>query len=382
MAKRFRSSFTIDGQEYERTSMKSQEEADRKAAEYKKAIENGDVGISKKMKVATFAVMWLETYKKQKLTAGSYANDERYVNNVVIPKIGNLRLINVTDMHLQSILNARAKDGYSYSDVKKLRDIFKAIFRKALENKLILYSPAVALEMPRCPKGKRRSLTVFEREHFLKVAENHYAGLMFLIMLFCGLRPGEVMALMWKDIDFDSHMINIVAAIENGTNTIKGPKTEAGVRSIPIPDVYYYKLLESRPESYSPFSPVFTQETTGNRHTEYSFRSSWKSLKNAMDYSMGAKREKAKAKDGKLRYMKVNSVIAPDLIPYYLRHTYCTDLQQKGISLKMASYLMGHTDIAVTANIYTHVTAESLQDVARLIGVETVHSTVREAKTG
>ncbi len=61
--------------------------------------------------------------------------------------------------------------------------------------------------------------------------------------------------------------------------------------------------------------------------------------------------------------------MAPDLVPYCLRHTYCTDLQAKGVSLKMASYLMGHSDISVTANIYTHVTDEILNDAAMLIGV-------------
>jgi site-specific recombinase XerD len=88
-----------------------------------------------------------------------------------------------------------------------------------------------------------------------------------------------------------------------------------------------------------------------------------------MDNSMGAKWEKVKAKDGKMRSTKVMSVIAPDLVPYCLRHTYCTDLQAKGVNLKMASYLMGHADISVTGNIYTHVTESALNEAAALIGV-------------
>ncbi len=59
--------------------------------------------------------------------------------------------------------------------------------------------------MPRYTKGKGRSITAHEREHFLKVAETHYAGLMFMTMLYCGLRSGEVIALQWKDLDFDKH---------------------------------------------------------------------------------------------------------------------------------------------------------------------------------
>ena len=378
--KRYRSTFMYEGKQYERTSTVSQREADKKAAELKRSLENGEVGISKKMRVADFAATWLEVYKKPVLTAKSFENVKRHVDNVIVPQIGNLRLIAVTDMHLQSVLNSRA--GGSYSDVKKLRDIIKALFRKARESRLIVYDPAEFLKLPKNTKGQRRSITKLEREHFLKVAETHYAGLMFQTMLFCGLRSGEVSALSWKDIDFDNHMINVVAALESGTDALKAPKTPAGVRKIPIPDVLYSKLLESRPEPYSPFTAVFTQETTGNRHTEYSFRSSWKSFKNAMDFSMGAKWEKAEAKDGKFRYMKTHSVIAPDLVPYCLRHTYCTDLQQKGIQLKTASYLMGHTDISVTANIYTHITEDTLLEAARLIGCQHVRLHVREEKIG
>lgn len=169
-------------------------------------------------------------------------------------------------------------------------------------------------------------------------------------------------------------MLNVVAAMESGKDTLKAPKTAAGVRKIPIPDDIYVDLLEHRGEL---FDSVFTQETTGNRHTQNSRNKAWNSLKKAMDDSMGAKWEKVKAKDGKMRLKKTLSVVAPDLVPYCLRHTYCTDLQDKGVSLKTASYLMGHSDISVTANIYTHITDDTLSEAARLInGISSVTTSV------
>jgi len=250
--------------------------------------------------------------------------------------------------------------------LKHLRDTLKAIFKKARESRLLHHDPAEFLTMPQCTKGKRRSITDFEREHFLKAAEIHHAGLMFKTMLYCGLRTGEVVALSWKDIDFDKHMINVVAAMESGKNTLKAPKTAAGVRRVPVPDEVYHDLLMRRGES---FEPVFTQGRTGNRHTQSSRNKAWNSLKNAIDDSMGAAWGKVEGKDGKKYPKRVLSVIAPDFIAYCLRHTYCTDLQTKGVSLKMASYLMGHSDISVTANIYTHITDDALDEAAKLIGV-------------
>ncbi|MCL2034662.1 MAG: site-specific integrase [Oscillospiraceae bacterium] len=363
MKKLFRSTFMYCGKRYERTSTVSKEEADKKAEKHKRDLEDGLVGISKKMRVKAWAREWLEVYKKPGITEKSYRNYKRYIDKVIIPQIGELRLIEVTDVHLQKLMNSRA--GKSYSDLKHLRDTVKAIFRKARESRLINYDPAEFLILPQYTKGKRRSLTDFEREHFLRVAEQHPSGLMFLMMYYCGLRPGERDALDWRHIDFIRHRIKIEKAVESGTTNIKAPKTAAGVREVPIPDELYHKLLERRGD---PFSPVFAQSTTGRRHTETSRAKSWKSIIKALDDSMGAKWGKVKAKDGKMRLKKIVSVIAPDLVPYCLRHTYCTDLQRKGVPLKTASYLMGHATIAITADIYTHITEDMLNEAAQKIG--------------
>lgn len=364
MSTLYRSTFRHNGKKYEKTSKISQSDADYKAKKLKQDLEDGAIGISKKMSVAAWSREWLETYKEPVVCEKGYYQYRHFVEDVILPQIGGLRLIDVTDVHLQKIINARA--GNSYSDVKRLRDTIKGIFGKAKETRLLLYNPSEYLKMPITKKGTHRSITDFEREHFLKVAETHHAGLMYKTMLYCGLRPGEAAALSWKDVDFEKHLILVVAAMESGSNRIKAPKTAAGVRSIPIPDAIYYDLLRLRG---APFSPVFTQSTTDARHTESSRKRAWYSFSKAVDDSMGAQWSKCEAKDGKMRDKKVLSVIAPDFVPYCLRHTYCTDLQLKGVSLKMASYLMGHTDISVTANIYTHVTDSALAEAALLIGV-------------
>jgi len=351
------------GKKYERTSTKSQREADRKADQYKRDLENGAGGISKNMRVSAWAYEWLETYKKPAVLAASYKRYKRCIDNHIAPGIGGLRLCEVTDVHLQKLLNTKA--GYSHSEVKFFRDTMRTIFKRARKSRLIVHDPAEDLIMPQYKKGKRRSITYIERFHFLKAAENHYAGLMFKVMLFCGLRSGEVIALSWKDIDFKKHVINVSAAMESGTKNIKAPKTEAGIRTIPIPDEIYSGLLELRG---GPFDPVFTSKAA-KRHTATTRLNAWNSMREAIDKSMGAKWEMVKGEDGKMRRQKVLSVIAPDFIPYYLRHTFCTDCQAKGVPLKTASYLMGHSNTSITANIYTHVTEDTIEDAARLLGV-------------
>jgi integrase len=361
MKRKYRSTFYYMGKRYERTSLISQRDADKKADALKKEFENGNIGISNRMFVSDWSYEWLETYKKPRVGLKCYKEHKRHIDNLIIPQIGGMRLNDVTDIHLQRILNCKA--GYSFSDAKYLRDTIKAIFRKARESRLLTYDPSEYLLMPNVTKGTHRSISKLEREHFLLAAETHQSGLMFKTMLYCGLRPGEVAALSWKDIDFENHMINVVAAMEAGRQVMKSTKTAAGVRRIPIPDELYVEFDILKGESES---PVFIQPKAGFRHTDTSRKIAWRSLVKAIDDSMGAKWEKVKAKDGKMRWKKVQSVVADDFVPYCLRHTYCTDLQAKGVPLKVASYLMGHASIAVTANIYTHITEDMLEDTAKL----------------
>ena len=220
---------------------------------------------------------------------------------------------------------------------------------------MIPYNPAEELEMPLTTQSKRRSITDSERQWILKVAEYHHAGLWVKVMLYCGLRPGELCALIWHDIDFKKKLITIDKARESGSSDIKAPKTEAGSREIPIPDVLFNDMLKSKDK---PFEPVFKQLTTDNPHTESSFYKSWHSFIRAMDIAMGAKLYR-----NQIQF----SIIAPDLCPYCLRHTYCIDLETAGVPINVARYLMGHSDISVTSKIYTHTSEKTIEETTRKI---------------
>ena len=136
------------------------------------------------------------------------------------------------------------------------------------------------------------------------------------------------------------------------------------VRDIPIPDKLFVSFEKARG---GPFEPILTQITTGERHTGTSMRCMWNNFKNELDILMGAKFEKTEAKDGKMRLTKSMSFVAPDLAAYCLRHTYCSDLQDAGVPINVAKYLMGHSSIELTAKIYTHTTEKAIQDAAEKI---------------
>lgn len=347
-----RVTFYHNGKQYDAYG-KTLKEAHAKAAKKKLALENGESSISGNMTVERWALEWLETYKENSIGEGQYRNYLSHINNVILPAIGAKKLKDVTDVDLQKILNSRA--GYSKSDVTKLRMTLRSMFKRARISRLIQYDPAEDLALPTVTEGTRRSITPQEREYILSLAETHHAGLWVKTILYCGLRPGETRALDWRHIDFDERLIHVEQAMKSKTKDIDTPKTPSSIRDVPIPDCFFEDFVKNKG---TPFEPVFKQPTTGKRHTETSMRGLWRTFKRNLDISMGAQ---------VFRNQVIVSVVAPDLVPYCLRHTYGTDLQNAGVPINVAKYLMGHSDIAVTANVYTHTTKETIMDAAEKI---------------
>ena len=139
----------------------------------------------------------------------------------------------------------------------------------------------------------------------------------------------------------------IFGALKERENMFCVNFVSAGIRDIPIHSQLRPRLLEARGK---PFSPVFPTGR-GGRQNENSLRRMWTGFKRELDIYLGAE---------VYRNQIIRSVVAPDLTPYCLRHTFCTDLQRAGVPLNVAKELMGHSDISTTANIYVHMDVEEL----------------------
>ena len=134
---------------------------------------------------------------------------------------------------------------------------------------------------------------------------------------------------------------------------IRGTKTDNANRFVPIPDILCQRIKNTPKFDY--ISP----NNVGKKHDASSYRRITKSLYREMNISMGCRVYRNK--------LIPPFPLAEDFVPYDLRHTYCTDLQKKGIDIRTAQYLMGHSDISLTANIYTHADNSTILEAAKLI---------------
>ncbi|MBP5385669.1 MAG: site-specific integrase [Lachnospiraceae bacterium] len=264
---------------------------------------------------------------------------KRYMK-YVSPFIRSKPIGAIKSSECQDILNHCA--GMSYSHCNKLKQEMKFLFERAVDNQLIPFNPARSLKMPECTKGTRRSITETERKHFLQVYEQDHRFLLFMIILKCGCRPEEAINLIGKDIDHEQRLLHV-----------HGTKSKNADRYVPIPDDLYPAIKDTKP-----FEPIAPNES-GRKHTESSYKRLYFRLRREMNLSMGCKTYR-------------NALVPPyplaeDFVPYFFRHTYCTDLCKAGIDIRTAQRLMGHANISITAKIYTHVDLEEIKKAGRLL---------------
>ena len=343
----YQKQFRYEGKKYAVYGDTLEEVIEKKALKLKD-LKEGKVTVSGSMTVREWTDRCLSVYKPN--VSPDYMSQMRArIDKHILSYIGNLKIKDVKPLQCQEILNAQA--GKSKSHVVKLHQELTFIFEKAVQNKLIFESPAASLTRPDAEQGHRRSMTEKERMHFLKVCETDPRFILFELMLFCGCRPSEAMRVQGMDIK-----------VENGFTFlhIRGTKTVNAERTVPLPAVLYEKIKDVPPFDFVAVTMANTP------HSRTSYHRLTERLKREMNLSMGCRTYR-------------NELVPPfplaeDFTPYILRHTYCTDLQKRGIDVRVAQNLMGHADIQTTANIYTHQDDETIRSAAVSLGA--VHTLV------
>ncbi|HWR49604.1 MAG TPA: tyrosine-type recombinase/integrase [Bryobacteraceae bacterium] len=178
---------------------------------------------------------WWARWKKLKepmWSAGSQRNVLPTFDNHVLPKIGHLRVTEITRDVLQQLVNDLASR-YSKSLVHTARTYLKATFEDAVEDDLISKNPARKIEVP--PSRKKPDETYLSSQQIQALAAQLFGRdhLMFRLLVVCGLRPGELFALRRNDCDAEFGRLRIDETVYEGA--VKEPKTEESASVVFVP---------------------------------------------------------------------------------------------------------------------------------------------------
>lgn len=338
-------------------------EAEKKRDEYKARLASG-LSLDKDMTVAKWIDIFLVTYRGRVNEA--YLKGDAAPYNRLAKRLGNMRVADVREADLQRALDEVA--GMSYSTVDKYRQAIRRVFERARKNKLISENPAEYLITPVSKKGSHRALERWEVELILNNWNTpaSHAGLWAMLMLLCGLRRGEMMALDWSSVNLEARTLEVRAVAVITSNQVvieQRAKTDAGLRVLPICQALYAALLSVPEDKREGFVCLSAKgqpltESAVSRGLETFCRVLERILNGEPPTQRGRRTDVERKKAEKEKSLPPKERKEFSFTAHDLRHTYATALYDAGVPVKAAQYFLGHADIRLTLDLYTHLSKE------------------------
>jgi integrase len=336
---------------------RTQKEADEKALQVKAAMRKGLDVTAERDTFGTWAERWLKV-KAGEVSAGRLVTYEsnvkhlaRYLEHAQISKI---RTSDIQTIILDlAELNPNTGKPTAKKTLAGVKSTAVQILQLAVDNRVMDYNPANAVKIPNIlQETTRRALTEGE-QHWITDTP-HRAKRAAMIMMYAGLRRGELIPLLWGDIDLAARTISVNKTVEKveGQFSLKNTaKSKAGIRVVDIPQKLA-DFLEGEPHE----SIYVCVTAKGKMHTESSWRRMWDSYLADINLKYGSFSPFEKKPKSKFAPVGVPFVIPP-ISPHWLRHTFATMLYLAGVDILTAKEQLGHADIKTTLEIYTHLDA-------------------------
>lgn len=336
----------------------TKEECERKIFEYELAIKNG-LNPNVKYTFQELSDLWLNTkIDIAPNTKTQYSVMLRDINRILgQKKINMIRVAHFKELMNYFLMNNKQNESY----LKKVKVICKGVMEYAVENGLLGYNPFSSAKLPNktiMKNGTRDAISEDQQKALLDHWRVHRIGIGALIMFYCGLRRGELLALKWSDIHLDKGFMRVSRSVwfDGNKPIVKdGGKTENAERELQIHPDLLKALKEWRrnPESLQSEYICFTStgKHKGDVMTQSAFDRAWERFMIKINIACGG--VQADKRKGQEEIIKLTP-----FTPHQLRHTCTTNLFLADIDPKSAQYYMGHADLSTTLEIYTHIDKE------------------------
>lgn len=296
-------------------------------------------------------------------TAANY----KFVQNVLAKETFGQKKINKVKLSDAKLFLIKLQDdGRGYSSIHSIRGVLRPAFQMAVDDEMLLRNPFEfqLVTVVVNDSVTREAISRADERKFLDFikGDSHYCryyDAMFILFK-TGLRISEFCGLTISDIDFKQGILNVDHQLQRTRNMqymIETPKTACGTRRIPMTEEVaeaFKRIISNRPK------PKIEPMIDG--YTGFLFLD-----KNEMP--MVALHWEKYFQFAVEKHNKIFKIQLPKITPHICRHTYCSNMAKSGMNPKTLQYLMGHSDIGVTLNTYTHLGEEDAKEEMEKMGL-------------
>ncbi len=327
----------------------SRKDADKVARDRIAEIERtGTVVRTPTVSLLDYLERWIRDEARITCKPSTLELNQNYVKLYVADRLGKVLLSQATPARLQEHFAwLHREKGLGALTVRRVATIVSAALSSAVRQGLLPENPCSRVALPRVPKKKpRRTLLPEEAQRFVIALREDRLGLIFEVILVAGLRPGEATGLLWPAVDFENGLIRIetsLTRLKEGRWELTDPKTQSGIRAIPLPAHLMERLREHREKQLV---------------EKHAMGASWVGTEPLVFCTTrGTPLNLRNLKHRHFRPILERAGLEPlDFKGFYmLRHSAATLLLVKNAHPKIVSERLGHASTAVTMNVYSHV---------------------------
>lgn len=339
-----------NGKRYVFTST-DKKEVEAKVIEFENNINRGAVINDKNIKFSDWCDTWLELYKKKNVEKSTYEMYKSVINNHLKPNLGFYKISEIRESHIMDMLNKMDEKW-----ITRRKDIalltVKQILEKAVDNDYVYKNVAKNIKIKKHIAKEKEPLPQNYIDLLQKYAKTDPRAFLGYFMVYTGVRKEELVPLTYEDIDFEKKTLRINKAVYFERNQPKLKKTKNGeIRYVPLVD-NLFELLEHKQGILFPnIKGKMMSDTTTKRKIKY-----------INDFI----KEKIDEENSNKKEDETKEIFKP-FTAHQLRHTYACLLHKAEIPLKEAQYFMGHKDVKMLLNIYTHLDDKDKETASNLL---------------
>ena len=355
----------------------------------------GIPGFDSSMSVSKWYEKWMELYKVRNLKATTIRNYEDGFRRTE-EYIGYMKLVDIKPEHILDMIKKLEDEGYAPTSIKQSLSVVHQMFERAAASKMIPSDPTAEVKLSVEAPGevlaepteealdvKENCLSTDESHRFLETIKGDRYEELFLILMHTGMRIGEVLALQWRDVNFDEKYLRVYKTLNRVklyydkqgkklaepyyVTQITSPKKKKSVRIIPLPDIAIEAFLSWKEKQdrdkeklgknwgktnilLKKYPGLIFTTSSGRSYLPSSAQTECRRIVGIVNKHEIALAEKEN-RDPNLM----------DVHPHIFRHTFVTRCIQSGMDAATVKKIAGHSDEKMT-NYYTHIEEEHIDD--------------------
>lgn len=332
-------------------------EAARKVREVLSAQDAGMPTPDRRTTVSSYLTWWLDEHLAEGRQSARTIDNYRWaVEGHITPTLGRIPLVDLSPMDVEQLLRAKRREGLSPSSVNRVRSVLVQALKLAERYELVRRNAAAVTETTPARGSSGRSLTADQARKFLEVAEGHRYAHAWTCQLMLGMRPGEVLGLLWSDVDLAAGRLSVARSlkripkrtlpdgtVERERLELGKPKTPGSHRTVDLP---------------APVIAALSQQRRQQAAARLAVGEHWRDIGLVFSNELGGPVDPAN-----YRHELSKTTEAAELghwTPNELRHSAVSLLSDAGVPLEQIADIVGHSTTRMTEEVYRHRVTDSV----------------------